>query len=73
MFKKLLLMVFGGAIGFFVAHQFGKSDTGQRFFQDVDRRVQEVSNAAAEGYKKQENALKAVLKDVEAAINDLKD
>lgn len=71
--KKILLLIFGALIGFFAAHQFGKSDTGKRFFQDIDRRVDEVTSAAAEGYKKQENALKAVLKDVEAAINNLGD
>ncbi|MGB3414095.1 MAG: hypothetical protein WBA28_05205 [Microbacteriaceae bacterium] len=70
--KKLALIIVGGAIGFVAAHQFGKTENGKKFFNDIDRRVDEVSSAVVEGYKKQESELKSVLADVEAAIKDFK-
>lgn len=70
--KKLLWMLFGVGVGFVAAHQFSKTETGQRFFDDVDEKAREFGSAVVDGYKAREAELRDLVSEAEDVIADLK-
>jgi hypothetical protein len=70
--KNILLLVFGAAIGFIAAHQINKTPEGRRFFEEVDSRVSEFTDAVVDGYKAREAELRAAVAEAEETIADLK-
>ncbi|MET4780192.1 hypothetical protein [Glaciihabitans sp. UYNi722] len=70
--KKLLWLIVGVGVGFIAAHQINKTPEGQRFFEDVDHRAREFSDAVVDGYKAREAELRAAVADAEDVIADLR-
>ena len=69
--KNILWLIVGVGLGFVAAHQINKSPEGKRFFEDVDSRAHEFSNAVVDGYKEREAELRAAVADVGDALSDL--
>jgi len=57
--KNILLLIVGIGAGFVIAHQVSKTSAGQQFFEQVERRGKEFSNALIDGYKAREAELRA--------------
>jgi hypothetical protein len=57
--KNILLLIVGIGAGFVIAHQVSKTPAGQQFFEQVERRSKEFSNALIDGYKAREAELRA--------------
>ncbi|CAN5184461.1 hypothetical protein BH09ACT3_BH09ACT3_02580 [soil metagenome] len=70
--KGLLLFVAGVGVGFVVAHQINKTPEGKKFFEDVDARAREFSEAVVDGYKAREAELRAAVANAEDVIADLR-
>ncbi|TXN32095.1 hypothetical protein [Lacisediminihabitans profunda] len=69
--KNVLWLIIGVGLGFVAAHQLNKTPEGRRFFDDVDSRAHEFSNAVIDGYKAREAELRAAVADAEGVIADL--
>jgi hypothetical protein len=69
--KNALWLVIGIGVGFVAAHQISRSPQGKQFFDDVDAKAREFSNAVVEGYKEREAELRAAVADAEDVIADL--
>ena len=48
--RKLMLLVFGVAIGFVAAHFVNQSPSGRRFFERVNQGTEELTSAFSSGY-----------------------
>ena len=48
--RKLMLLVFGVAVGFVAAHFVNQSPGGRRFFERVNRGTEELTSAFTSGY-----------------------
>ena len=69
--KKFLWLAVGVGIGFAAAHQYSKSEKGQKFFDDVDGKARQFGSAVIDGYKAREAELRAAVDDAEDALKDL--
>ena len=69
--KNILWLTVGVGLGFLAAHQINKTPEGKRFFEEVDNRAHEFSNAVVDGYKEREAELRAVVTDAGDALSDL--
>jgi len=69
--KALGWVTLGTAIGFVVAHQVSRTERGQQFFAEVDKRAKEFGNSVVEGYKAREAELRAAVAEAEEVIADL--
>ncbi|MBP6683806.1 MAG: hypothetical protein KA158_00160 [Leucobacter sp.] len=49
--RKLTLFIFGVATGFVAAHFVNQSPGGHRFFERVNRGIDELANAFSSGYE----------------------
>ncbi|GAA4155411.1 hypothetical protein GCM10022286_04340 [Gryllotalpicola daejeonensis] len=56
--KTFLALVFGVVLGFVAAHQFNRTEQGQRFFSDLDAKAREFGAAVADGYHAREAELR---------------
>jgi hypothetical protein len=56
--KNILLLIVGVGAGFVIAHQVSKTPAGKQFFEDVETRAKEFSNALIDGYKAREAELR---------------
>jgi hypothetical protein len=56
--KNILLLILGVGAGFVIAHQVSKTPAGKQFFDDVDSRAKEFSEALIDGYKAREAELR---------------
>jgi len=63
--KKIFLLLVGVGVGFFAAHQFSKTPQGQQFFDDVESKAREFSEAVVDGYKAREAELRAAVEDAD--------
>lgn len=70
--KNFLIFSVGVAIGFIGAHQVNKTPNGRRFFEEVDGRLTEFTDAVADGYRAREAELRAAVAEAEETIADLK-
>jgi len=70
-FKALGWLTLGTAVGFVVAHQVARTEQGQRFFAEVDKKAKEFGNAVIDGYKARETELRAAVAEAEEVIADL--
>ncbi|MCU1523610.1 MAG: hypothetical protein JWO18_504 [Microbacteriaceae bacterium] len=70
--KNLLWLIVGIGVGFIAAHQINKTPEGKKFFEDVDNRAKEFSNAVVDGYRAREAELRAAVADAEDVIADLR-
>ena len=59
--KNILWLIVGVGLGFVAARQINKTPEGKRFFEDVDSRAHEFSNAVVDGYKEREAELRAAV------------
>ncbi len=57
--KNVLLLIVGVGAGFAIAHQVSRTAAGQQFFEQVDNRAREFSNALIDGYKAREAELRS--------------
>ena len=69
--KGALLLIVGVAIGFIVAHEVAKSESGRQFFDDVDGKAREFGDAVISGYKSREAELRTAVANAQDAIDDL--
>jgi hypothetical protein len=69
--KNILWLIVGVGLGFVAAHQINKTPEGKRFFEDVDSRAHEFSNAVVDGYKEREAELRAAVADSPDLLSDL--
>ena len=69
--KNILWLTVGVGLGFLAAHQINKTPEGKRFFEEVDSRAHEFSNAVVDGYKEREAELRAVVTDTGDALSNL--
>jgi hypothetical protein len=70
-FKALGWIALGTAVGFVVAHQVSRTERGQQFFADVDKKAREFGGAVLEGYQAREAELRAAVAEAEGVIADL--
>jgi hypothetical protein len=68
--KNILWLIVGVGLGFVAAHQINKTPEGKRFFDDVDSRAHEFSNAVVDGYKEREAELRAAVSAGPDAFSD---
>jgi hypothetical protein len=57
--KTFFALVFGVALGFAAAHQFNRTEQGQRFFSGLDAKAREFGAAVADGYHAREAELRS--------------
>jgi len=69
--KGAVLLIVGIAIGFVVAHEVAKTDSGKQFFDDVDGKAREFGDAVIQGYKSREAELRTAVANAQDAIDDL--
>ena len=56
--NKALWLIVGVALGFIAAHQLNQTPRGKAFFEDLDARLHEFTDAVADGYKSREAELR---------------
>ncbi|QYM76071.1 hypothetical protein [Leucobacter luti] len=72
--RKLLWLLNGAVLGFVAAHFVNQTPEGRRFFDRVNRGVNEFSRAFTTGYEAEADADDAALADdVESALRELRD
>jgi hypothetical protein len=69
--KNILWLIVGVGIGFYAAHRVNQTPQGRAFFEDVDTKAREFSDAVVEGYKVREAELRAAVADAEDVIANL--
>ncbi|MBG6108061.1 hypothetical protein [Frigoribacterium sp. CG_9.8] len=69
--KNILWLIVGVGLGFVAAHQINKTPEGKRFFEDVDSRAHEFSNAVVDGYKEREAELRAAVADSPDVLSNI--
>ncbi|CAN5191901.1 hypothetical protein BH09ACT2_BH09ACT2_18800 [soil metagenome] len=68
--KNILWLIVGVGLGFVAAHQINRTPEGKRFFEDVDSRAHEFSNAVVDGYKEREAELRAAVGEACDALSE---
>jgi len=71
--KNALWLVLGVALGAVVAHQASKTPQGRQFFDEIDTKTREFTDAVLEGYQQREAELRAAVAEAEETIADLTD
>ncbi|WP_430592920.1 hypothetical protein [Humidisolicoccus flavus] len=56
--KKIILLAVGVTVGVLAARQFQKTEQGREFFETLDERSREFTNAIKDGYTSRERELK---------------
>ena len=56
--KKLLFLAIGVVIGVFAARRIEETEKGKAFFDDVDSRSREFTNAVKDGYQARDRELR---------------
>jgi hypothetical protein len=69
---KVLLLVLGVAAGFVIAHQVSKTERGKQFFDDVDARTKDFSDALIDGYRAREADLRSAISDARDSLDGLR-
>jgi hypothetical protein len=69
--KNAVWLILGIAVGFAAAHQVSRTPQGKQFFDEIDHKTREFSDAVVEGYKAREAELRAAVAEAEEAIADL--
>lgn len=73
--KNVFWLIVGIGAGFVVAHQINKTQSGKRFFTELDSRVKEFTDTVGDAYKEREAQLRdtahAVAERAEDIANDL--
>ena len=62
--KSALWLVAGVGLGFVVAHQVAQTAAGKKFFDDVNGKAHDFSDAVVDGYKQREAELRAAIDDI---------
>ena len=62
--KNVLWLIVGVGVGFVAAHQISKTPAGKRFFDDVNAKAHDFSDAVVDGYKQREAELRAAVADI---------
>jgi hypothetical protein len=62
--KKILWLFAGVGVGFVAAHQISKTSAGKKFFDDVNAKAHDFSDAVVDGYKQREAELRAAIDDI---------
>lgn len=66
--KSFLWLIVGVGVGFFAAHKLNQTPQGRRFFDDINSRTREFSDAVSDGYRKREAELRAAIDEAEDTI-----
>lgn len=69
--KNIVWLIVGVGIGFYAAHRVNQTPQGRAFFEDVDSKAREFSEAVVEGYKAREAELRSAVADAEDALANL--
>jgi len=70
--KSALWLIVGVGVGFLAAHQVNKSPQGRAFFDEVETKTREFTDAVVDGYKSREAELRNAVDEAEADIADNK-
>ncbi|PRI12225.1 hypothetical protein [Leucobacter massiliensis] len=71
--RKLSWLLSGVVLGFVAAHFVNGTPGGRRFFERVNRGVEEFNRAFSTGYHEAEAAVDELADDVESALSKLRD
>ncbi|MBL3686921.1 hypothetical protein D3248_08150 [Leucobacter zeae] len=71
--RRLQWLLSGVVLGFVAAHFVNRTPEGRRFFDRVNRGLDEFGRAFATGYREEEAVSNETIDDVEAALRDLTD
>ncbi|MGK9147012.1 hypothetical protein KXS11_05205 [Plantibacter flavus] len=73
--KNVFWLIVGIGAGFVVAHEVNKTQSGKRFFTELDSRIKEFTDTVGDAYKEREAQLRdtaeAVAERAEDVIDDL--
>ncbi|HXH35135.1 MAG TPA: hypothetical protein VNJ54_12080 [Plantibacter sp.] len=73
--KNVFWLIVGIGAGFVVAHEINKTQSGQRFFTELDSRIKEFTDTVGDAYKEREAQLRdtahAVAEHAEDVVDDL--
>lgn len=61
--KRFFWLIIGIGGGFIAAHQLNRTRAGREFFENIDARAKEFSEAVSEGYHKREAELRRAIGD----------
>jgi len=70
--KSALWLIVGVGLGFLAAHQVNKSPQGRAFFDEVETKTREFTDAVVDGYRSREAELRSAVDEAEADIADNK-
>ncbi len=56
--KNLFWLIVGVGVGFVVAHKVNQTEQGQAFFESVDAKTRDFTDALVDGYKAREAELR---------------
>jgi hypothetical protein len=59
--KQALWLIVGIVVGFFVAHKVSQTEQGQQFFDDINAKTRDFTDAIVEGYREREAELRSAL------------
>jgi len=62
--KNVLWLIVGVGVGFVAAHQIAKTPQGKQFFDGVNAKAHDFSDAVVDGYKQREAELRAAVADI---------
>lgn len=59
--KKLLFLIVGVVIGFFVAHKVNETSKGREFFETIDKKARDFGQVVSQGYQEREAEIRSNL------------
>ncbi|AQX80292.1 hypothetical protein ITJ66_11140 [Plantibacter sp. VKM Ac-2885] len=68
--KNVFWLIVGIGAGFVVAHEINKTQSGKRFFSELDSRVREFTDTVGDAYKEREAQLRDTAESVVARVED---
>lgn len=71
--KNVFWLIVGIGAGFVVAHQINKTQSGKRFFTELDSRVKEFTDTVGDAYKEREAQLRDTAHTVAERAEDIAD
>lgn len=71
--KNVFWLIVGIGAGFVVAHQINKTQSGKRFFTELDSRVKEFTDTVGDAYKEREAQLRDTARTVAERAEDIAD
>ena len=71
--KNVFWLIVGIGAGFVVAHEVNKTQSGKRFFSELDSRIKEFTDTVGDAYKQREAQLRDTAETVAERAEDVVD